>query len=107
VVDIAKVTTDTGVPHDISDIFHGEGTVIRRDGAGFSDGVDVSHVSDGRSRDTVDRAHVFVDFFIFGHVSGDKVLLVFVWVIGSTSAGKGVFGDRSEGFDGFADSLAN
>jgi len=64
VVDIAKVTTNAGVPHDISDIFHGVGTVVGRDGARFSDGVDVSHVSDGRGGDGVNRAHVFVDFFI-------------------------------------------
>ena len=45
--------------------------------------------------------------FVLGHVSGDEVFLVFVWVVGSTSAGKGIFGDRSEGFDGFAHRLGD
>ena len=63
-VNIAEVTTDTGVPHDSSDIFHSIGTVIRRNRTGFSDWVNVSEVSNWRIGYAMHRAHVFVDFFV-------------------------------------------
>ena len=63
-LDVAEIPTDGGVPHDLSDIFHGVGTVIRGNGTRFSNGVNVSHVSDWRRGDTMNGTDVFVDFFI-------------------------------------------
>jgi len=45
------------------DIFHGERSIIGRNGSRLSNGVDVTHIVNGRSRVAVERLDVSVDVF--------------------------------------------
>jgi hypothetical protein len=51
----------------------------------LSDGIDVSHISDGSIGDTVNGSQIFINLVIFREVARDEIILEFVGIVRSRS----------------------
>jgi len=72
-----------GLIEQLLEVFHGVGAIIRGQGTGLPDGIDVAHVPDGRSDCLVLVFDEIVYLFVGGVGAWHQVVLVKVGIVGT------------------------
>lgn len=78
-LDVATIVTNGSVPEGSSYIFHSVRTVVGRKGSWFPNWINVSHVSERASWNTVEWSCELIDFFISIHIYQSKEKEELVW----------------------------